>query len=128
MKNNETKETKPVSFRLPMEVFTVLQSKGEGMELSAHEVASKIVQDNYQEPIAIQGKVVKEPVTCSKKLVLREVNKHVFHFTLKDLRKIFSALTQGGYLPSYVCQMQIGEEYNGLTRVGDDLWEVLIET
>jgi hypothetical protein len=124
------KETKPVSFRLPMEVFEALQSKGEGMNMSAHEVANKLVQENYQEPIAIDAEIVKQSAISShsKKLVLTEVNKHVFHFTLKDLRKIFATLTNGGYLPPHISNMEIAAECNGLTRVREDLWEVLIET
>ena len=130
MKSNVTK---PVSFRLPTDVFSALQIKGEKIEMSAHEVASKIVQENYQQPIPIDAEIVKEPVTSchksfSKKLVLTEVNKHVFHFTLKDLRKIFATLTNGGYLPTHISNMEIGAECNCIARVSEDLWEVLIET
>jgi hypothetical protein len=134
MKSNESsKETKPVSFRLPIAVFNILQNKGVEMGLSAHEVASKIVQEiigheKYQAPIPIECEVVKEPATSgSKKLVLTEVSKQVFHFSFKELQKIYAGLTNGGY-HHYINKMPIGAEYNGLTRVSEDLWEVLIET
>jgi hypothetical protein len=121
--------TKPVSFRLSAEVFEALQIKGEGMGLSPHEVASMLVQGNYKDPIAIQGEVVKEPVTSGYiKLVQTEVSKRVFRFNLEDLKTVFSSLANGGCLHYYICEMEIGAQHNRLTRISDDGWEVLLET
>ena len=120
---SETKVTKPVSFRLPIDVFDVLHHKGQEMELSAHELACKIVQENYQAPI--DGIVVKEAVTCSKQVFLPPPSKQVFHFTLNELRSIYFTLTGREYLPCYVQTIRIGiDEWRGLTKIGEDLWEV----
>ena len=123
----DSKETKPVSFRLPIDVFDVLHDKGLGMELSAHELACKIVKENYQVPN--DGIVVKEAVTCSKQVFLPLPSKQVFHFTLNDLKSICFALTGHDNLPCHVNTIRTGiDEVRGLTRIGEDLWEVLIET
>src|ERR1035441_8928902 len=97
---SETKVTKPVSFRLPIEVFDVLHHKGQEMELSAHELACKIVQENYQVPN--EGIALKEEVTHSKQVFLPPPSKQVFHFNRKELLSVYFALTGSGYLPCYV--------------------------
>ena len=122
---SETKVTKPVSFRLPIDVFDVLHHKGQEMELSAHELACKIVQENYQAPI--DGIVVKEAVTCSKQVFLPPPSKQVFHFTLNDLKSVCFALTGREYLPSFFYNSRIGiDEYRGVTKIGEDLFELVV--
>ena len=130
-KNNnmksESKETKPVSFRLPMDVFDVLHDKGQGMELSAHELACKIVKENYQAPNHSNGIALKEAVTNSKQVFLPPPSKQVFHFNLKELRAVYFALTGSECLPCHICTIRIGiDEWGGLTKIGEDLWEVVV--
>ena len=126
----ETKETKPISFRLPAKVFNALLDKGEGMELSAHEVASKIVQENYQVQLPVQNEDVTDNkiVTCSKQIFLPPPSKQVFHFTLNDLKSISFALSGRYYLPPYIFTLPIGKEYRGIKPIGENLWEVEVQT
>jgi len=121
----KTKETKPVSFRLQADVFDALHDKGVGMDLSAHELACKIVQENYQVPnedIAVKG-----TVTHSKQVFLPPPSKQVFHFNLKELKSVHFALTGSKHLPCYVHTIRIGiDEWRGLKKIGEDLWEVVV--
>jgi hypothetical protein len=129
----KTKETKPVSFRLPADVFDALQSKGLEKDLSAHEMAGKIVQEmagklvqeNQQSPI--QEIAVKDTVTHSMQVFLPPPSKQIFHFTLNEIRHVFFALCGERYVRSYVRSIGIGDEWNGLTRIDEDLWEVEIK-
>ena len=124
----ETKETKPVSFRLPTDVFDALHDKGQGMDLSAHELASKIVQENYQ-TIPVEAIPVKEAVTCSKQVFLPPPSKQVFHFTLNDLKSLSYALCGTDHLPCHIHTIRKGiDEVRGLSRIGENLWEVVVET
>src|ERR1035437_3776192 len=117
------KDTKPVSFRLPVDVFDVLHEKGQVMELSAHELACKIVRENYQVPNG--GIAMQDTVTSSKQVLLPPPSKQVFHFNRKELKTVLFALTGKEYLPCYVDSIRIGiDEYRGLTKIGEDLWEV----
>ncbi|HXP52534.1 MAG TPA: hypothetical protein VN922_21455 [Bacteroidia bacterium] len=129
MKNSneakDGKETRPVSFRLPTDVFDALNEKGSKMEMSAHELASKIVQENYQAPI--EAIVVNETVTCSKQVFIAPATKQVFHFTRNDLRSIQIALGGGDSLPCHLHTMRMGDEWKGLTRIGENLYEVAVE-
>lgn len=122
----ENKETKSISFRLPADVFDVLQNKGVEMNLSAHELASKIVQGNHQVPI--EATVVKDTVTHSKQIFLPPPYKRAFEFNLKELKQIFYAITGGHDLPYHVEALKVGVNENiGLMRTGEDLWEIVVE-
>lgn len=123
MKNDEPKETKPVSFRLSSEVFEALQAKGQSMQLSAHELAGKIVQEHYKTPI--EAVVMNEAVTHSKTVVLPPPTKQVFHFTTNDLRSVNYTLTGSRRIPCHAVNFRIGiEEWRGLRKIGEDLWEI----
>ena|ERR1700739_3627890 len=121
----KTKETKPVSFRLPVEVFDTLQDKGQEMDLSAHELACKIVQENYQ--VSNDAIPMKDTVTNSKQIFLPPPSKQVFHFNLKELKSVYYTLTGSKYLPSHVQTIRIGiDECRGLMKIGEDLWEIVV--
>lgn len=121
----QTTETKPVSFRLPTEVFDALQSKGQAMELSAHELAAKIVQEHHQAPV--DGVTMQQTVSSSKQLVATHLSKRVCHLTYKEYKTIFFAAC-GGNLPHSVQHMEVGMvSETGLKRLGEDLWEIEVE-
>lgn len=120
---SETSQTKPVSFRIPMDVYEVLNDKGQEKDLSVGEVASEIVQENCQAPI--EDKAVKDTVTSSKKIMLPLPFKEVFHLNRKEFKSLCFSITNRDYFPWYFDTQRIGiDKIRGVTKIEEDKWEV----
>jgi len=124
---SETNQTKPVSFRIPMDIYEVLNDKGQEKDLSVGEVASEIVQENCQAPN--EAIPVNDTVTCSKQVFLQQSSKQVIPLNRKEFKSLCYAITGSDYLPSYFDTIRIGKDkVRNVTKIGEDLWQVVVET
>src|SRR5665213_2701598 len=99
---SEIKETKSVSFRVPTDVFDTLHDKGLEMELSAHEVAGKFVQEK------IEDIALKDTVTSIKQVSLPPPIKQVLYLNRKGFKSLCFSINGNDYLPSYFDTIRIG--------------------